>query len=54
MVKKKEISRLETIIGNLEVSLNLAKEEYAENPSNPLYSVITDIQLTLIELKKIK
>ena len=54
MAKAKELGKIESLIVNLESSINLAKEEYQERPSNPLYSVITDLELTLMELKKIK
>jgi hypothetical protein len=54
MAKVKQLGRIESIIVNLESSLSLSKEEYAVNPSNPLYSVITDLELTIMELKKIK
>ena len=54
MAKAKEISKIETLTANVEASIKLAKEEYQENPSNPLYSVITDLELTLLEIRKIK
>jgi len=54
MAKVKELGKIESLIVNLESSIKLAKEEYQERPSNPLYSVITDLELTLMELKKIK
>jgi hypothetical protein len=51
---KKQIGKIESLIVNLEGSIVLAKEAYQENPTNPLYSVITDLELTLMELKKLK
>lgn len=54
MAKKKIETNIEAIEGNILASVLLAKEEYKVNPSNPLYSVITDLELTLMELKKIK
>lgn len=54
MAKKKEETNIEAIEGNILASILLAKAEYSERPSNPLYSVITDLELTLLELKKIK
>ena len=54
MAKTKELNKIETLTVNLENSIKLAKEEYQEKPSNPLYSIITDLELTLMELKKIK
>ena len=53
MAKKKEENNLEAIEGNLRASILLAKAEYEINPTNPLYSVITDLELTLMELKKL-
>jgi hypothetical protein len=54
MAKVKELPRVEMISHLLQEALTLSKEEYQENPSNPLYSIITDIELTIMELKKIK
>jgi len=50
----KEVTKIELIAEKLDEALILAKEEYQSNPSNPLYSVITDLALTVMELKKIK
>lgn len=47
-------STIQIIQENLETSLKLAKEEYSVNPSNPLSSIIVDLGLTIIEIKKIK
>lgn len=38
----------------LQEALKTSKEEYKFNPSNPLSSVIVDLELTITELKKIK
>lgn len=54
MANVKKISRPEMILHLLQESLQISKEEYAENPSNPLYSIITDLELTIMETKKIK
>lgn len=54
MAKKKEESSLDAIEGNIAAAIRLAKEEYKSNPSNPMYSVITCLESTLRELKKIK
>lgn len=54
MAKKKEETCLDAIEGNIWATIILAKAEYVENPSNPLYSVITDLELTLMEVKKLK
>ena len=51
MAKKKEETYLDAIEGNLLASIRLAKAEYEKNPSNPMYSIITDLELTLKELK---
>ena len=51
---KKEENFLDAIEGNIAAAIRLAKDEYEKNPSNPLYSVIIDLELTLTELKKIK
>lgn len=51
---KKQLGKIESLIVNLESSIVLAKEAYSENPTNPLYSVIIDLELTLKELKKLK
>lgn len=47
-------SNLETIEANIEASIQLAKAEYELKPTNPLHSVITDLELTLMEIKKVK
>jgi hypothetical protein len=54
MAKAKELSKIESISINLKTSLELAKEEYLINPTNPLSSIITDLQLTILELDKLK
>ena len=54
MAKKKKETNLDAIEGNLWATILLAKAEYSEKPSNPLYSVITDLELTLMEIKKLK
>ena len=53
MVKKKIETNIEAIEGNIWASILLAKEEYKVNPSNQLYSIIIDLELTLMKLKKI-
>ena len=47
-------SNLEAIEGNILASILLARAEYELKPTNPMYSVITDLELTLMELKKVK
>lgn len=47
-------SNLDAIEANITASIQLAKEEYELKPTNPMYSVITDLELTLMEIKKIK
>ena len=54
MAKKKEENFLVAIEGNIAAAIRLAKAEYENNPSNPMHSVITDLELTLRELKKIQ
>ena len=53
MAKKKEETYIEAIEGNLLAAIRLAKAEYEKKPTNPMYSVITDLELTLLEIKKI-
>lgn len=56
MAKKKEEtieSNLDSIQGNVWASIILAKAEYANKPTNPLYSIITSLELTLTEIKKL-
>lgn len=53
MAKKKEETNLEAIEGNLLASIRLAKSEYEKKPTNPMYSIITYLELTLLEIKKI-
>ncbi len=47
-------SNLEAIEGNILASIQLAKAEYELKPTNPMHSVITDLELTLMEIKKMK
>ena len=54
MAMKKEENIVESIEGNILAAIRLAKSEYENSPSNPMYSVITDLELTLKELKKLK
>jgi hypothetical protein len=54
MAKIKQLGKIETILINLEESLVLAKDEYLVVPSNPLYSIITDLELTIMEINKLK
>jgi hypothetical protein len=50
---KKEENNIDAIEGNILAAIRLAKVEYEKKPTNPMYSVITDLELTLTELKKI-
>jgi hypothetical protein len=50
---KKQLGKIESLIINVENSISIAKEAYVETPSNQLYSVVIDLELTLRELKKI-
>lgn len=52
MAKKKEENYLEAIEGNVAAAIRLAKAEYEKKPSNPMHSVITNLELTLREIKK--
>lgn len=54
MAKKKEENSLEAIEGNIAAAIRLAKGEYEKKPTNPLYSIITGLELTLMEIKKIQ
>ena len=54
MANVKKISGIEMISNLLESALETAKEEYLIKPTNPLSSVIVDLELTIIEIKKIK
>jgi hypothetical protein len=54
MRKKKEENRFDTIEENLSSAIQLAKAEYEIKPSNPLYSIITNLELTLKDIKEIK
>jgi len=54
MAKKKEENNLDAIEENIASAIRLAKVEYQNKPTNPMYSVITDLELTLMELKKLK
>lgn len=49
---KNETSHLEAIEGNILASIRLAKAEYESKPSNLMYSLITNLELTLREIKK--
>ena len=52
MAKKKEAANLDAIQENIAAAIDLAKIEYKTKPSNPMYSVITVLELALRELKK--
>lgn len=53
MTKIKEVNKLESIKVNILASIDFAKEEYQINPTCELYSIITDLELTLKEVLKI-
>ena len=53
MAKTKELGKLESIKVNLLATIVLSKEEYQINPTCELYSIITDLELTLKEVLKI-
>jgi hypothetical protein len=53
MAKEKQENYIEAIEGNILASIRLAKAEYEKKPTNPMYSIITDLELTLMELKKL-
>jgi len=48
---KSETSYLEAIEGNILASIRLAKAEYESKPSNLMSSLITNLELTLREIK---
>jgi len=54
MAKKKEERSLDAIEGNIAASIRLAKAEYETKPTSPLYSLITSLELTLMEIKKLQ
>ena len=54
MANVKKITGIEMISNLLESALETSKEEYLVKPTNPLSSVIVDLELTIMELKKIK
>ena len=51
--KKEEESRIEKMITNTTVTLDLLKEEYSEKPSNPLSTIMVAQELILKELKTV-
>lgn len=54
--KKKEetpVNNLLKSIANVEETLEVLRNEYAEKASNPLYSIIIAQELSLKELKKL-
>jgi hypothetical protein len=53
MAKEKQQNNLDAIKSNILDSIKLAKAEYEKNPTNPMYSIITDLELTLMELNKL-
>jgi hypothetical protein len=54
MANVKKISSIEIVYHLLQEALETSKKEYQTNPSNSLYSVITDLELTIMEIKKLK
>ena len=54
MANVKKISGIEMITHLLQSALETANEEYLIKPTNPLSSVIVDLELTIIEIKKLK
>lgn len=54
MAKVKQLGKIESLLVNLESSILLAREAYQENPTSPLYSIITDLELTIMEINKLK
>ena len=54
MAKKKQENYTEAIEGNILASIRLAKAQYELTPTNPLYSIIIGLELTLAEVKKLK
>ena len=58
MTKKKETTEtvenyLDAIEGNIAAAIRLAKAEYQKKPTNPMYSIITELELTLMEIKNV-
>jgi hypothetical protein len=51
---KEKLTGIDSIIQDVESAIAKSKEEYAIKATNPMYSVITDLELTLMELKKLK
>lgn len=50
---KVKMTNIQTITSLLEESLKVSREEYIVKPSNELYSIIIDTELTLRELNKL-
>ena len=52
--KKEETIEIKTlkVIANVEETMKLLKEIYEEHPSNPIGSIISAQELTLLELRK--
>jgi hypothetical protein len=48
-----KLSAIEMAIVNLRVTRDLLQEEWNLNPNNRIYSVITSLDLDLIELKRL-
>lgn len=48
-----KLSPIEMAIVNLRVTRDLLQEEWNLNPNNRIYSVITSLDLDLIELKRL-
>lgn len=46
-------SYLDAIEGNVAAAIRLAKAEYQKKPLDPMYSIITELELTLMEIKNI-
>lgn len=48
-----QLTPIEMAIVNLKVTRDLLQEEWVKNPHTKIYSVITGLDLDLIELKKL-
>jgi len=54
MAKKKEENNLDAIEGNILAAIRLAKAEYEVKSTNPIGSLISVLELSLIDIKKIQ
>jgi hypothetical protein len=52
MAKKEKLNLKESAIEDIQNAIQKLEQVYQENPTNPIYTVLVNLELTIPEIKK--